>query len=209
MFSKKEVKYVQFSDSVNSTQGQQKKAKHEVDFLLLDISNPIKLKFKKITYNNPNPLFFRDSIFLFNKKYCIDNLFYNKQKLRSEEPLRLNYASGYTFSFNSKKYISLYFWDSSIPTSNLRYCIILFDVSDKENIIPYFFDEQMSFNPACFGDFNNDGILDFANWSNGNRLELMSLAKNKFKPKKNKFVIIEEISNTSFEINWDKSKWIK
>ncbi|MFH6949766.1 hypothetical protein ACHRV6_14825 [Flavobacterium sp. FlaQc-51] len=207
--SKKEIQYVQFEDSFNLTEGKQIKNKQEVDFLLLDICTSQQLKFKNFTYNNPNPPFFRDSLFLFKEKYCVDNLFYEKRLLKNEKPLRLNYASGYSFSLNSKNYISLFFWDSTIPTSNLRYFIILFDISDVKNIKPYFFYEQMSFTPDCFGDFNNDGVLDFANWSYSNKLECFTLVGNKFKRIKNKIIITEEKSANNYSINLVKSKWFK
>lgn len=207
LFEKK-LKYIQFSDSFALTKGSESKRKQKADFLLLDISKSLQLKFKKFTYNQPEPPFyFRDSIFLFNKKYCIDNLFYEKKVLKNEEPLRLNYASGYTFSLNSKNYVSLFFWDSNIPSSTVTYYIILFDISNQKDIKSYFFDEQMSFTPDCFGDFNNDGKLNFANWTYNKKLYGMTLIANKFKRVKNKFVIIEEKSNGIFSIDWNKSKW--
>ena len=208
--SEKKLKYTQFSESFSLTEGKQKKGKQEADFLLLYISKSTPLSFKKFSDYNPNPPFyFRDSIILYDKKYCIDNLFYEIKVLKTEEPLRLNYASGYTFSLNSKDYISLFFWDPTIPTSNLSYYIILFDVSDKKNIKFYFFDEQMSLTPDCFGDFNSDGVLDFANWTYGNSLKCMTLVGDKFKNVKNKLVLIKEKSSTSYIIDWKKSNWFK
>jgi hypothetical protein len=208
--SRNNLHYIEFLDSIKLIQGYQKNGMEKADFLELNIFESINLKFKKFTYSNPNPVFyFRDSIFLFDKKYCIDNLFYEKKVLKIEEPLRLNYASGYSFSLNSKKYISLFFWDSTLPTSNLSYYIILFDVSDKKNIKSYFFDEQMSFTPNCFGDFNNDGKLDFANWTYDNHFECLTLVGNTFKRIKNKFVVVKEKSHGIFEINWIKSNWFR
>lgn len=205
-----QLTYIQFSDSFTLTEGSQKKGKQQADFLLLSISKTEQLKFKKFTYNNPTPPFyFRDSIFLYNKKYCIDNIFYGKKTLKKEEPLRLNYASGYNFSLNSRDYISLFFWDATIPTSNLSYYIILFDVSNQKSIKYYFFDEQMSFTPDCFGDFNNDGVLDFANWTYGKSLKFMTLSANKFKNLKNKFIVFKETTDRTYLIEWEKSNWFK
>ena len=206
----KSLHYIKFSDTINLIQGDQINKKKKLDFLLLDISIPHNLKFKKFTNNNPNTSFyFRDSIFLFDKKFCLDNLFYGKKTLKNEEPLRLNYASGYTFLLKSKKYISLFFWDSTLPTSNPHFFIILFDITNINNIKPYFFDEQMSFNPYCFGDFNNDGKLDFANWKYDEKLYYTTLTGNKYKTLKNKFVLIKESSIGIFYIDWEKSNWFK
>ncbi|OXA82951.1 hypothetical protein, partial [Flavobacterium hercynium] len=78
--STKNLHYIEFLDSIKVINGSQKKGTEQVDFLELNISIPIKLKYKKFTYNNPNPPFyFRDSIFLFDKKYSIDQLFYNRK----------------------------------------------------------------------------------------------------------------------------------
>ncbi|OXB11720.1 hypothetical protein, partial [Flavobacterium reichenbachii] len=119
------------------------------------------------------------------------------------------YAAGYTFSLNSKDYISLYFWDSTLLTSDPNFYIILFDISDKKNINLYFFNEQMSFTPNCFGDFNNDGTLDFANWIYNSPIKCLTLVGGKFKNVKNKFVIIKEEPNNTFSINWKKSNWFE
>jgi hypothetical protein len=78
--SKKSFHYIEFLDSIKLIQGYQEKGMEKADFLELNILESMNLKFKKFTYNNPNPPFyFRDSIFLFDKKYCIDNLFYEKK----------------------------------------------------------------------------------------------------------------------------------
>ena len=205
----KPLKFIEFPDSLNVIQGKYKKGNHKTDFTILEISRSINLKFKKFTYTNPDSTYLRDSLFLFEKKYCLDNLYYEKRILSNEEPLRLNYASGYQFIINSKKYFSLFFWDSTIPTTNLSYFILLFDITNEKNVKIYFFDEQMSFDPNCFGDFNNDGIIDFANWTRGNNLKIMSLFGNKFKFIKNKFVVIKEKSDNTFSIDWKKSNWFK
>lgn len=203
----KPVNFIELSDSTNIIEGKYIKGDHKTEFLLLEILKSVNLKFKTFTYNNPSPPYYRDSIFLFKKKYCIDNLLYEKKILKNELPLRLNYASGYKFVFNSRKYISLFFWDSEIPTTNLTYFIILFDISNKENVKTYFFGEQKSFNSACFGDFNNDGILDFTDWTRRDTLKLMSLSGNQFKLIKNKYIVLEEKSYSMYSINWKKSKW--
>lgn len=208
--SEKKLKYIQFSDSLGLLQGKQKIGKYESEFVLVEISKFQNLGFKKYSDYNPNSSFyFRDSIFLFNKKYCIDNLFYEKKTLQKQEALRLNYTAGYTFSLNSKDYISLFFWDSTLPTSNPFFFIILFDISNKKNIKAYFFNEQMSFTPNCFGDFDNDGILDFANWIYNSPINCLTLVKDKFKNIKNKFVVIKQEPNRTFSIDWKKSKWFK
>lgn len=206
--AEKKLKYIQLSDSIDLLQGKQKKGQYESEFVLIGISKSQNLSFKKYSDYNPNSSFyFRDSIFLFDKKYCIDNLFYGKKTLKKQEALRLNYAGGYTFSLNSKDYISLFFWDSTLPTSNPFYFIILFDISNKKSIQSYFFDEQMSFTPNCFGDFDNDGILDFANWVYNSPLSCLTIVNGKFINLKNKFVIIKEEPNRAFSIDWKKSKW--
>lgn len=115
----KSLSFIEFSDQISTTKGKYLKENNKTNFILLEISKSINLKFKKFTYTNPSPPYVRDTLFLFRQKYCIDNLFYNKKTLKNEEPLRLNYASGYMFTLNFKKYVSLFFWDSNLPTTHL------------------------------------------------------------------------------------------
>ena len=72
-----------------------------------------------------------------------------------------NFLDVYEFTYLSKKYLCFMNFREDCILKGCRYrCFNVFDITDPDNILPYsfssIFDQQ-----ASFGDFNNDGAIDF------------------------------------------------
>jgi hypothetical protein len=101
----------------------------------------------------------RSYIELNHKKYIIDKLFYGIS-LTTSIPLELNFTA-YEFTFNEKKFISLFFSIFSFSSANQNTFVILFDVTNIKTHKLLLTSFQEAYTPLCFGDFNKDGLLDF------------------------------------------------
>lgn len=175
------------------------------------IENENKIYFYKHTFTNINKLTtIRDEIELYGVKYKIDSLYYGNDYFKKPYVFSSLVNVG-RFIFNKHSYIAFFIQDISNPITFPNTLILLFDISDKNKIsyIPIGF--QASEDLKCFNDFNNDGILDFAKWTQGYdyieclyRYELND--KNKFVPKKTDFVFIKE-KQDGYYIDIIKSKW--
>lgn len=165
--------------------------------------------FKRHNYLNPEPPYiFRDSIFIMNTAFGIDNIFNGNKFDISQEPLHLSYICGYKFNICIKSYIALYFFDYTIPNSNPNFYIILFDITDKDKINAYGLGEQASYTPYCFGDFNENGKLDYIQWKFEEPCMEVYTLENRIFHKLNGYrVYINQKKSGNYYIDERKSKW--
>lgn len=165
--------------------------------------------FKRYNYLNPEqPYIFRDSLLIMNTAFGIDNLFNGNKFDALQEPLHLSYLCGYRFNICMKSYIALYFFDYTMPNSNPNFYITLFDITDPDKITAYALAEQASYTPYCFGDFNNDGKLDYIQWEFEEPVMEVYTLENKTFHKLNGYkVYINQTKEGSYFIDRKKSKW--
>ena len=153
----------------------------------------------------------RDAIEIQGFKFNIDSLYYGR---------KYNYKKPYVFSslvrvakfnFKNHKYVSFYIQDLSNPVTLPNTLVLLFDISDTKNILCIPIGFQASEDLKCFNDFDNDGVLDYADWKQGydyqKRLYRYKLDKNnRFVIQKKDFVVIEE-NASGYYINSKESNW--
>jgi hypothetical protein len=171
--------------------------------------------FLKTTNLNPTPPYSYDKVVIKEKTYLLEQLFYDKDELFSvdkEEPVRFNYVAGYTFCFNMETYICLFFMNFMIPSSTPNFYILLSNLSQSDKR-PILLGEQASFTPYCFGDFNDDGILDYLDWSYGHLYEpfmrFYSIEEDDFIIDKAYYINIEMDDKSTYSINKQASNWFQ
>lgn len=72
-----------------------------------------------------------------------------------------NFLEIYEFSYLSRKYLCFFNFREDCVLKGCRYrCYNLYDITDPKNVFNYSFSSLLGDN-ATFGDFNNDGIMDF------------------------------------------------
>lgn len=109
----------------------------------------------------------RNVIQLFDNVYKIDSLFF-LENFNSDSPAIVNtIGSVYEFNFYSKKLIAFYFQDLSYPITFPNCLILMFDITDPVRVKYIYVGKQASENLNCFGDFDNNGVLDYAKWTFG------------------------------------------
>lgn len=151
---------------------------------------------------------------------CINKLLKNNVNKYKLDKVRVVFnKSIFKFKFKDKDYILLGASDRAFFRNIERNYWILLEVQSKNIRNIYSFIDGYYENPKCFGDFNNDGKLDYLNWSfNKNKIELYSLNTNEFLVSKREYIYviptIEEKNRmkkgelVTFSIlNKKKSKW--
>jgi len=109
----------------------------------------------------------RNVIQLFDNVYKIDSLFF-LENFNSDSPAIVNtLGSVYEFNFYSKKLIAFYFQNLSYSITFPNSLILMFDITDSVRVKYIYVGMQASENLNCFGDFDNNGVLDYAKWSYG------------------------------------------
>jgi hypothetical protein len=101
----------------------------------------------------------RDYIKIKNNKYIVDKLYYGESYLKND-PLALGFRC-YKFNFLERNFISFFFTIANYSSANQNTFVVLFDVTNIENPKLLLTSFQEAYTPLCFGDFNNDGLLDF------------------------------------------------
>lgn len=121
-----------------------------------------------------------DTIFINHHPFAIRKLFPEDFSFASKEEEEhflffINFAiyKCYVFTFKAKTYLALYMFASycsSMPTVYLAFFSL-------QNQRPKFLfsKRQRCENLDCFNDYNNDGVLDFANWDFGDSLRCISI----------------------------------
>ena len=187
----------------------------EKEYCIYPIPTQPEITFCKTTRLNPGPPYLYDKLKINNKEYKIEELFYEENQFipNKEEPTRFNYIISYQFDFNNIKYVCMYLIDAQVPTSTPNFFIVLINLTESD-IRPVLLSEQASFNPLCFGDFNNDGKLDYVDWRYGNFFRpymfFYSLVNHDFEKNKKYFLKIDyNEKNNEYYINKKKSNWFK
>ena len=165
----------------------------------------------------PDPPYSYDKLKIGTAEYTMEQLFYEPENLfvvDGEEPTRFIHLIAYTFDFNRHQYACLYFMNAKIPTSTPNLYIVLLNLSKPENR-PILLGIQASFNPYCFGDFNNDGILDYAHWTYGNfykpTMHFYSVVKDSLIQNTEYFLTVDRKYDgvEKYKINKTKSRWFE
>ena len=153
----------------------------------------------------------RDAIEIYGFKFSIDSLYYGRKYNYKKPYIFSSLVNVAKFNFKNRRYIAFFIQDLSNPVTLPNTLAFLFDISEIKNVfcIPIGF--QASEDLKCFNDFDNDGVLDYADWKQGydyqKRLYRYKLDKNKkFVMQKKDFVIIEEDSS-GYYINSKESNW--
>jgi hypothetical protein len=142
------------------------------------------------------------SVIINKKRFVFDKIAgYSNEKT-------LDYCEINPFYFSFKNRDFLLFRAFKCMSSN--YCdflMVLFDVTQKDKPKIILCEEDAEASPDCFGDFNNDGYLDFAHRSNSKkRLECYSLYDDKFKKLENVYLILNGDEH-NLQVNTSQSKW--
>jgi hypothetical protein len=153
----------------------------------------------------------RDAIEIYGLKFNIDSLYYGRKYNYKKPYIFSSLVNVIKFNFKNRKYIAFFIQDLYNPVNLPNTLILLFDISEIKNVICIPIGFQASEDLKCFNDFDNDGILDYADWKQGydyrKRLYLYKLDKNKkFVIQKKHFVIIEE-DVSGYYINSNESNW--
>lgn len=194
----------------------------------INIGNSQKITLQKFELDSESRFFFhkhnfsgvdkvskyRDAVELYGKKLKIDSLIYGKDYMKNPYIFAslINVAK---FSFKKSDYIAFFIQDISNPITSPNTLLLLFDVTNKNKILYIPIGFQASEDLKCINDFNKDGVLDFAKWSQGYdfqkhlyRYELSSNHKLTLK-KEDYIAIIEETDGYFVDVensNWRYSK---
>lgn len=197
LFSKKEIQLT----NINATIG-------EYHYMIDSIFD---IKYIKYNFSGIDSIsIYKDKLQILGHEITIDSLFYGEDfsKDKISRVSALNRI--YNFNFSGREYICFYIQDVTNPSSMLNTDILLFDITNKNNLMLILHDYQASENLKCFGDFNKNKKLDYAFWSFGDSfqdtLNMFELNDNKFELIKNKYILIDE-NEKGYYINSDKSKW--
>lgn len=153
---------------------------------------------------------YRDAVELYGKKFKIDSLIYGKDYMKNPYIFAslINVAK---FSFNKSDYTAFFIQDISNPVTSPNTMLLLFDVTDKNKIVYIPIGFQASEDLKCINDFNKDGVLDFAKWSQGydfqSHLYRYELSSNhKLTLKKQDYVAIVEDTD-GYYVDVKNSNW--
>jgi hypothetical protein len=146
----------------------------------------------------------RDYIQIGKHKFIFDNILFGNE-YKNEYPLNYSLQRAYNFEFDNKKYFVAFFINAFM-TTRPDYLITLFDMTQKENPLLILSEKQFWRDIHCLGDFNQDGRLDYAQYSGKNELICKTLNKNNyFETMKDYYLIIRH--TTKHEIDLKNSKW--
>ena len=179
-----------------------------VTFLeMIDLNNKIFLKTFKYCDKFP-PYKYRCKISILGFSYNIDSLLFGQDYSDSSAPILASLLTEYIFDFQDKRYIALFISDECVNSSRANYMVLLFDITDKKNVIPITIPFQGSDDINCISDFNNDGNLDFAYLLDGmsGKLTFFTLKNNHFVKDDRYFVVVKTIDGV-LKIDTCKSNW--
>jgi len=152
----------------------------------------------------------RDAVELYGRKMKIDSLYYGKEYFKKPYIFAslINVAK---FSFKNKNYVAFFIQDLSNPVTSPNTLLLLFDVTNKNDFVYIPIGFQASEDLKCINDFNKDGILDFAKWTQGydfqKHLYRYELNNNsKFIIKKGDYMTIDEKVD-GYYVDIQKSNW--
>ncbi len=161
-----------------------------------------------IGYQLGSPDKLRDKIELLGREFMLDSFFYGESYSDTSEPRKSALNAVYKFTFSERNYLCFYIQDITNPNAMLNTEILLFDITQVNQLRLILHETQASENLKCFGDFNKNNKLDFAYWSFGNdfrdTLEVFELDENKnlfFKDHQHFIVIKDSLNNYYWDIH--------
>jgi hypothetical protein len=142
----------------------------------------------------PNSKAKRKSEYLkyYDQIFEINRLFSNNiARYKMEKPIYLFIYSPDYFKFNGEDFILLTCEERVFRRDGRYVHYILMKIKDRKCTDIYaFYNSSESIN--CFGDYNNDGLLDYMGWGiDVNTIYLYSLKDNKFSKDKEHYIIVE------------------
>jgi hypothetical protein len=115
----------------------------------------------------------------------------------------------FAFSFQSRCFLLLSVFELNVASNYIDPSLILLDLTHKSGISVVLVVSDIEASPACFGDFNGDGSLDFAHRRvNGKRLECYTLSGQKFQKIPNKYLIING-NEGNLQVDLLNSYWFR
>lgn len=131
----------------------------------------------------------------YDTKLNINSLLRNNlnKQIHSDESYILFTGSIDFFEFKGNDFILLSARDRRYFRNLERNYWILLNVKDKEVVNSFCFIDGYTTGKDCFGDFNNDGLLDYMNWDFlKDKISIYSLSNSKFKIDKKHFIKLKE-----------------
>ena len=165
---------------------------------------------------------FKPSYLNFDKnKYNLDSLYWGNEYGTSKIYNKSFPCNLYQHNLNGKKYIALFIFLFIYNSSTVQNKIILFDISDKSTIkVHSMFNYQTSSGPFCFGDFNNNGKIDYIHWnfsrpSNQDTAQIFELQNDQFVCIKENYLILNSLKRNDISswkhfiycVDINKSRW--
>lgn len=153
----------------------------------------------------------RNYITAYNRKIVLDSLFFNG--IYPEDfTLMTPYFNTYSFNYMNKEYIALFSINARTSTILSNYVLILFDITDRLNVKIVLHKIQASDDIKCFGDFNNDNVLDYIDWTVGyaytDTIHFYSINGSVFEKNSNYYILTKRLFNQyEFIIDKENSKW--
>lgn len=129
-----------------------------------------------------------------NQKVCFDSLLNNSANgvKRRENEFYVFTGIHYYFSFKGTHYTILHCVQRGFLRNSLRYCMILLEIEGRFAKNSYAFIDAPEDTPGCFGDFNQDGKLDYLDWRKlENRVSMFTLVDNRFIKDENHYIIVK------------------
>lgn len=116
----------------------------------------------------------------------------NKQIYTDNTYLKFTNSISY-FKFKDENFILLSAADRQFYRNLETNYWILLTIKNKEIIKSYCFIDGYAGGRDCFGDYNNDGLLDYMNWDFlKDKISLYSLKNNRFEIDKNHFIKLKQ-----------------
>ncbi len=169
--------------------------------------------FDKITYSDVVRAYFlvnQEKMYLDNLVFSIDNISKLQTKLKqTDRPAWYVYNNSFVFQLKNKKFISCFGNAVLENSTNILRFIFLFDITTN---IPKLVlaNSQESNDIDCFGDWDNDGNLDYFHktyrMQETKKLYVQSLKNDVWVTDSTKYIFLEGTFQKQI-INVDKSKW--
>lgn len=144
-----------------------------------------------------------------------DSLYYGRELTSSSNPIFIESVSFYSLTCeNGKRYI-VTLLGNSFYGNHTEYCelLYLFDITNKENIIPFCLGYTKCTSPNAFGEYTGDKALCLLNiFENDHGMDTLGILKvegNKIERVEGKYLLLKGIDSggTRYSIDYDNSKW--
>jgi hypothetical protein len=130
----------------------------------------------------------------FGKKLSIDSMIrHNANGLKVDKMEYVKFdGTNYYFTFGDRNFIALYAQQRRFYRDRQWYYIFLLELEHGKLTNCFAFINAPEGSINCFGDFNNDGNLDYIDWrEKGRVIRVFSLSGDHFVKDKNHFIIVK------------------